>query len=151
MKNWWILFILGPASTRDNGPLLLFLLGNYITPGHVSRNLGIKTPNTNYQSCDHYKHNITPVSISFSHPDVSCPFYSLLDNYHCTGMSKSMSGVLWVYVVLKLYVRISCHHSRIVIIMSQIYYVRCQVIAYKSQVIADRCPVWSGDMPSYDT
>jgi len=99
---------------------------DYITPKHVSWNLGIKTPNTNRQSCDHYKHNITPVSISSSHPDVSCHFYSLLDNYQCAGMSKSMSGVLWVHVILKLYVRISSHHSRIVIIMSKVYYIRCR-------------------------
>ena len=111
-EDWWTIFIVGPASARDNVLLLLFLLGNYITPGHVSSNLGIKTLNTNRQSCDHYKHNIIPVYISFSHPDVSYHFYSLLDNYQCTKMSRSMSGVLWAHVVLKLYIRISCHSRK---------------------------------------
>ena len=55
--------------------------------------LGIKTPNTNRQFCDYYKYNVTPVSISSSYPDVSCPFYDLLGNYQCTGTSRSMSGV----------------------------------------------------------
>jgi len=108
-KNWWTIFIVGPAFVLDDDLLLLFLLGNYITPGHVSPNLGIKTQNTNRQFCDHYKHNITPVSICSSHPDVSCPFYSLLEiiNYGneqehvrcimstcCTGKDQYMSGYL---------------------------------------------------------
>jgi len=79
--------MVGPASARDNGPLLLFLLGNYITLVHVSPDLWIKTPNTNHQFCDHYKYIITSVSISSFHFNVSCPFYSLLENYQFTGMT----------------------------------------------------------------
>jgi len=45
------------------------------------------------------------MSISFPRPDESCPFYSLLYNYQCTGMRKSMSEVLGVHVVLE-YVRL---------------------------------------------
>jgi len=50
--------------------------------------------NTKY----HYKHEHILISISFSRPDVSCSFYSLLCNYHSTGLSMSKSGVLGVQV-----------------------------------------------------
>ena len=39
-------------------------------------------------------------------------------------------------------------HSHKVIIVSQVFHIRCQVIAHRSQVITDRCPMLSGDMPS---
>ena len=46
VKNWWPIFIVGPASARDNAPVELALpLGNYITP-KAQPNGNYITPNT---------------------------------------------------------------------------------------------------------
>ena len=62
---------------------------------------------------------------------ISCPFYDLLDNYQCMGMSSSMSGVSWVYVVSGVRIVLeyryrSGHHSHIMIII-RVKYQACQV------------------------
>ena len=83
MKNWWLIFIVRPASARDNNPNIL-PFGNYITSTvkwelyytqyDISGNY--ITPNTTLQfSNPHYKYDIIPTVINFPPPPVYVEYF----------------------------------------------------------------------------
>jgi len=97
MKNWWIIFIVGPASAWDYNSGcqvidfgVLSLRAPYDTSIYNSyfRGLIIMRPTRHFIDDHHYKYDVIPIFISFPRLDVICPFYSLLwCNYQFTRMA----------------------------------------------------------------
>jgi len=110
--NWWrtdgsYLQWVPPLPGTSAQDIMLLLLGlyHYAPPHDTSAynscfwGLIITHPTQYFIDDHHYKYNILPISISFSRPDVSCPFYSLLCNYQFIEISGAgqIQGVTRVH------------------------------------------------------
>jgi len=91
VKNWWIIFIVSPASARDyNSEDQATASENFITSHTTLQRSGycfwrlILRLTRHFRDIHHYKYDIILISISFPHPSVSWVIYYILsrDNIH---------------------------------------------------------------------
>jgi len=89
MKNFWIIFIVGPTSARD------YKSGDQVTASedlyYASHDTSLWTyimPHKYFRDIYHYKYDIIPVSISFSHSSVSWVIYYILSSENVHSVFK---------------------------------------------------------------